>query len=341
MAKTNKVLAAVDGKASFSDGELEQLIEYVFGHRKFPIQGFLKKYGLAKTGKKDELQDRIQEALDDGTISPEELVGFLDHIEGWGNQHIYLYTSPPGEQKAWKKEATAKKRLKDAGAADLFNQRRPLILPDEPTLSTVEWSSGHVRFVWVEKREWEMRLNEEDVEEDGILYKAYLPQLSRGITTFDWNLLTGDAALMIQRLPSGEKYGEIKIAYEAEIEKFVKLIDFTPVKVRRAIRKLEKAAEALNRQVDHETQAGGKASFTSKSRKTDAYEDKDLKKSRAALGGQTVSVLGNFYFLPKANKLERNIHVKVYSTDQRIGIFGECTEEEVAYVLSRIRQHSK
>ncbi len=341
MAKTKVNPAALDGKGSFTDGELEQLVEYVFGHRMSPIQGFLEEHGLKRSGKKAELRQRLQDALDKGQVSAEGLIDLLDHVEGWGDQHVYLYTSPPGETKTWKKEKNVRERLAAEGVELLFNQRRPLILPEEPTLSTVEWSPGYVRFVWVEKREWELRLQEEDVEEDGILYKAYEPQVSRGITKFDWNLLTGEAALMIQRLPTGEKYEEIRVAYELEIERFLKMSDFTLVKSRRAIRKLEHSKEALNRKVDHETQSGGKVSFTSKGRKTDAYADKDLKKSRDALGGQTISVLGNFYFLPKPKKLERNIHIKVYSKDQRVGIFGECTEEEVTYVLSRIRQHSK
>ena len=327
--------------AKFTADEIDQLVEYVFGHRKLPIQGLLEEQGLTKSGKKAELRERLEDALVDRQITPDKLVDLLDHVEGWGNQHVYLYISSPSEQKAWKKEKEVRERLANHKVEKLFNRRRPLILPKKPTLSSIEWSTGHVRLVWVEKREWEQRLEEEDVVEDGIFYKAYKPQVSRGITKLDWNLLTGEAALMIQRLPSGEKYDEIRVAYEAEIEKFVKISDFTRVRSRRAIRKLEDAKEVLNRQVEHETQGGGKAAFTSKGRKTDAYADKDLKKSREALGGQTMSVLGNFYFLPKANKLERNIHVKVYSKDQRVGIFGECTEQEVTYVLSRIRQHSK
>ncbi len=341
MAMSIETLATVDGHGPFDDWELERLVEYVFAHRMLAIQNFLSDHGLATSGTKEKLKERVQQALDDKTILPEDLVGLLDHIEGWGNQHVYLYASPPGEQRAWKNEEKARERLEDEEAGKLFNRRRPLVLPEERTLASVEWTKSSVRFVWVEKREWEMRLSDEDVEENEILYKAYKPQLARGITTFDWNLLTGDAALMIQRLPSGEKYDEIRVAYEAEIEKFMKISDFTPVRARRAIRKLEKGNEALNRKVEHETQTGGKVSFTSKGRKADAYADKDLKKARDALGGQTVSVLGNFYFVPKSPKLERNIHIKVYSKDQRVAIFGECTEEEVVYVLSRVRQHSK
>ena len=145
---------------------------------------------------------------------------------------------------------------------------------------------------------------------------------------------------MIQRLPSGERYDVSRCVYEQQLEAMLALGNFTRLPVRRAIRSIEASGEVRKRQVAHETQRGGRASFTSKSRQLDAFEDPDLQKSRQALGGQTASVLGNFYWLPQPPYLERPIHVKLYASDRRVGIFGECTEGEVNYVLSRIRHHS-
>ena len=54
---------------------------------------------------------------------------------------------------------------------------------------------------------------------------------------------------------------------------------------------------------------------------------------------QTSSVLGNFYWIEAPPHLEQFLHVKLYATDQRVGIFGECSEAEVQYVLSRIRYY--
>ena len=207
-------------------------------------------------------------------------------------------------------------------------------------MSSVEWTKDRVRFIWVEKREWNLRRDDLDSEEDGVLYKAYEDKVARGVTSFDWNLATGQAALMIQRLPSGERYDEIRQDYEDAIEDAVHISNFTRVKITKAIKKLEKSDEVNNRQVAHETGQGGRAQFTSKSRKTDAFDDPDLKKSRDALG-QTSSVLGNFYWQEKDGKLDRQLHTKLYASDQRVGVFGECTEEEVQYVLSRIRHFGR
>ena len=63
-----------------------------------------------------------------------------------------------------------------------------------------------------------------------------------------------------------------------ELEQFIDIANFTRVRARRDIRRLEEVDEVLNRKVDHEG-----ASFTSKGSKMDADDDKDLEKSRNEL----------------------------------------------------------
>lgn len=327
--------------AAIPPDQIEQLVEFVFDHRKEAIRVFLKARGLDAAGTKEELRDVVAAGLKSGTVTAEDLIALLDTIEGWGNQHLYLYQSSAASTKLWKREAEVKKILANAELSSLFNSRRPLVLPSAPTLSAINWSAKRVRFIWVEKREWDLRREDKDrpVNSQGISFRAYEGQLARGITTFDWNLVSREAALLIQQLPSGDNYDGVRKEYESQLAGVLDFSSFKQRRIRSAIRKIEKSKEALNRKIELETSRGGSASFTSKGKRIDAYTDPDIKKSREALGGQTTSKNGNFYFLPKPTFLTRMIHVKLYSKDQRVGIFGECLEGEVQYVLSRIRQH--
>ncbi|MDX1928299.1 MAG: hypothetical protein SFV81_17360, partial [Pirellulaceae bacterium] len=153
--------------------------------------------------------------------------------------------------------------------------------------------------------------------------------------------VSGEAGLMIQSLPRGENYDEIRHFFEEQLSSFIELEHFTRRRITKAIKKLESSKEALNRKIELATRTGAIAAYTSKGRDTDAYADEDLMKSRKALGERTTSRAGNFYFQPTNNGLDRVVHVKLYAADQRVGIFGECTESEVQYVLSRVRQHIK
>ena len=60
-----------------------------------------------------------------------------------------------------------------------------------------------------------------------------------------------------------------------------------------------------------------------------------MRAARKALGKGVAGRLGNFYW----PVLGRDIHIKLFAKDQRVGIFGECTEEEVQHVLSEIRRY--
>ena len=322
--------------------ETERIIDYILAHRKVSIQAFLKEKNIASSGKKEELRTKIEKKVSEDLITTQDLIAFLNSIEGWGNQHAYLYVAPTGESEKWKDQKKVIEILKKANCLTLLNNIRPIILPDDPTLSSIEWTPNRVRFVWVERRTWYSRVRELDRNgadlglPETVALKAYQFNEARGLTSFDWNLATGHAALLIQRLPSGENYVDKQREYEDTIEEVIPISNFTKFQLSRSIKKLEASKEVRNRQFDVETAKGARIQYSSKSRKVDVFDDPDARKSKEALGGKS-SLLGNFYWQPREQHLTREIHTKIYATDNRIGIFGECSESEVQYVLSRIR----
>ncbi|HEV3115659.1 MAG TPA: SAP domain-containing protein, partial [Gemmataceae bacterium] len=72
------------------------LLDLLFSHRMGWIQDFLRERKLPTTGNKDVLRTRVESLFDDGTLSLSDLVVLLDKVEGWGNQHVYLYRANDG-----------------------------------------------------------------------------------------------------------------------------------------------------------------------------------------------------------------------------------------------------
>jgi hypothetical protein len=318
--------------------EVPYLLDLLFKHRTRLIQDLLKDKGKAYSGTRPKLRQRVEGYLSEGTVQAHELVDLLDRIAGWGNQHVYLYLAPASQIERWNSEAKARAALRAHGKDQLFNRRLPLVLPVNPVLSSVTWSPRSVRFVWVERREWREHLPGEDYVDGDIEYRAHRIHHARGLVAFDWNLVSGHAALLIQRLPSGENYHDMKTRFEVQLEPFIKVSKFDPLYINAAILSLEKSGEVRHRQLEHSTERGGKISFLSRNRVSGAFDDPALKKAREALGDKLDGCHGNF-FLPVPNHREREIHIKLYAKDQRIGIFGECSEQEVRHVLSRVRHH--
>jgi hypothetical protein len=316
------------------------LMDLLFKHRLDVVRSFLKERELPSSGTKKKLRERVEDGLEDGSISRDEIIDLIDRVEGWGNQHIYLYKSADEQIGRWDTEAKAAARLRAVGHENLLNARRQLLLPANPTLCTVEWGPERARFVWVERRVWYEHVPDEDYQEDDLEYTARRRHQSRGLVTFDWDLTSGHAALLIQRLPKGSNYKEIKRAFSAVLEPLVRISKFQPMAVSGSILKLEKSGEVRRRSVEMVTGRGGRVKFTSGVRKADAFDDPDLKNARNGLGSKLIGRHANFTW-PMPEDKERELHVKIYAPDQRLAIFRECTEEEVRHVLCRVRHHSE
>jgi hypothetical protein len=299
---------------------------------------FLKERQLRFSGDTPKLRARMLGYVASGTITTDDLISLLDEVEGWGNQHVYLYTVAEPLLRDLAVESNVRDALRRRRCARLFNQPLPLVLPDVPTLSLVQWTSARLRFVWVEKRLWRDPVPTENRVEGDLEFDAFRRKESRGIVAFDVDLVTGHAQLLIQRLPRGNRYAEQKKRFENELGYFIDISHLQEFRISPGIRKMDESKEIRKRSTELQTAQGSRIILTSKSRRDDAYRDPTLRKARQAVGSNAAGRLGNFY-CPTSNGAADEIHVKLYAQDQRIGIFGECSQAEVMYVLSSVRTY--
>jgi len=319
--------------------DVKLLLDLLLSHKMAFAQELLRARGLPFSGTKARLRQRLEAYLKEGAIEADDLVQLLNKIEGWGNQHIYIYKSPKQQIERWVDEDLVRRHLGALGLDDLLNRQRPLLLPEEPTLSSIEWTPELARFVWVEKRSWEERIPDEDREEGDKVWRAYRVNVSRGLVAFDWDLVSGYAALMVQRLPRGTRYHQIRDRFEEDLEAIVGLRHFERVRISGAIQRIEMSDEVRRRQLAYQALRGGKVSFTSASSSRDTFADPDLDRAGDIFRGTAAGLMGNFYWLPVKGRLQSELHVKLYARDHRVGIFGEHEELGVRYVLSRIRYY--
>ncbi|MBX9766357.1 MAG: SAP domain-containing protein [Bdellovibrionales bacterium] len=305
------------------------------------VGNFFAEHGMKKSGSKDELRERIEAAIAERLIDPAEVVALLNDIEGWGNQHVYLFKARASILNEWRTESRVKAILRENRAISLLNKLKPLVLPEENSLASISWSREQMRFVWITRRQWEDRVPDEDETEENIMWKAYETKIGRGLLAFDLNLVNGNAMLMIQRLPVGNKYAEVKQGMLTDLNNFFDTTEMDPVRVGKCINKLEGSSEARNRSIALETGGGNQVKYTSKSRKADALDDEDVRNSRAALGNATRGSHGNFYWYPDGQNIFSEVHTVIYAKDQRIGIFGQHEESEIRHVIARIQHHSR
>jgi len=154
------------------------------GFEEVAYSGPLKQAELPKSGTKEALRERLQEALDAGDLTDEELVEALDSVAPWGKQHVFLYQGPRTDIQAWNAPEYTQHLLKQHRLGKLFNARLPLVLPERLTLSSVTHLDGRLRVTAVEKRQYSERTPEHDEEKvtasgERVTLKAYVRHLTR------------------------------------------------------------------------------------------------------------------------------------------------------------------
>lgn len=305
------------------------------------ISPFFKERELRSGNTKGEMRAALQGALDSSEISPKDVVSFLNELDGWGDQHIFIFQTTLPFAAQYKNRKNVEAMLRKASMWGKYNQTVPVVLPEERQLCSIASNDYRFQMRWIERRITSKRLPDADRVKGDISYRAYLNNTQRAVTTFDWDLVTGVALILIQELQTNADYMTELIKYTSELQPLFGFGgNFNPLPLSSCIHKIEKHEPVLRRQIGEQTIIGGRAKFTSPDRTLDAFHaDADLQSSRKGLGDKTVPFLGNFYWKPTPPDLERSIHVKVYGDDDHVGIFGSCTETEVRYLLSRIIRH--
>lgn len=330
-------------KASKTDIDINELVDLISAHKMFFIKELLRKNGVPVSGNKEDLCERLHRACGNGTVKPHDALSYLDQIEGWGNQHIFLYKSPSQRlAQTWRDKSKVEKILRSNRCLGLLNKNRPILLPEKPTISSIVWTPHHLRIVWTLKRSWEERLeNKDEVSEDSqVIWKAYEKKHARGTLAFDWHLGSGEAMVMIQRLPSGTKYAEERDNVADMMSGLIKLNEFQAVRISKAIKKINESGVARVRKSVLSTPAGGGASFRSAGKNRAVRDDPLLRQAVQIVATQSIGNQGNYYWLQDSDgNLDRDFHITLNANDQRVGLFGERLESEVRYVVGCIRSY--
>jgi len=122
------------------------------------VRDFLRNKGLPISGNKSELHERIETGLEDGDITDEDLVNVLDGVLPWWKFHAYLYRGPRTVPDEWLTEDAVREHLAAHDLEELMDASIPLFLPDDLTLSSIEYVENRlVRIIAVQRREYTVR----------------------------------------------------------------------------------------------------------------------------------------------------------------------------------------
>lgn len=160
---------------------------------------------------KEEVKENLRAAIRIGAVTLGDLEAFIGEVEGWGNQHIYLYdASRVAGLPLWKSEAALKREAGKAGYGDAWEASGDPTFPDELALGGLSYRNGCFELLWREKDELWHRDDERDklpeiIDGDRYEFRAYRQELKRSVMRFVLFPKRGKAGLFVQ-IPLGGRH---------------------------------------------------------------------------------------------------------------------------------------
>jgi hypothetical protein len=322
--------------------DIDILIEILLYHNNRPIQDLLRSKNLKCSGSTKDLKEKLKKYYNDGEVSSSELITLLDQLENYGNQHIYLFKLSNPILKYLRNFELVYKTLEDEGFSKFYNYYDPLILPETPEIISIKHDSDSFKIRWGVKKENLGDLVEERYttdNDDGRKYltKKYLIEEVRETTLFQVDLTNGEAELLIKR-SKGADYDEEKDKYLNQIYDIFGWDPLEAIKLNNTINKIGNSDEVIARTIALKTPKESIINIGSPSKNEGISDDPEALKAKDSLN-RSVGTRGYFYWLTGSSSgtLKRDLYTRIYQ--DRFSVYGERTEEEITYVIERIRHH--
>jgi hypothetical protein len=336
--------------------EIDELVSHVLALRKDFVEDLMRSEGIPFNGlRKLELRDRLREAIAEGEIAVDDVIGFLDEVEPGGKQHVFMLRAPKTLNDRWRDPAVARRRLqKEAGVRGLLNAALPLMMPPELQLSRVRLEAGLVEIVAVEARRYFERdtaYDREELSDDGLRVelRAHVERVARSTVALRWNTATRHAALHITQASSSglkhDHYRDVAQRFAAALLPWLDFAEFKRINLAKVLHELHgrerthQNALTKSRRGRWETSDGSELEAIGASGDASFFEDEEIKAAVGQVETPASAQSGNMRWLPDGTgPLTGPLHLMILAYDTRVNFMVPSSPQEVDYVLEQIRR---
>jgi hypothetical protein len=306
---------------------------------------------------KADFVNNMMQAVEDGILRRWDVDQWLDEVEGWGDQHVYLFKVPLelANDPIWSDRARLQGKLEKAGLGKQWNALASLEYPTKRKLTGVYSDGPAIRFVWHEGLDSWVRDKSKDytdeIEGDDYEFRAHRKQAERWVMRFEMRPRERMAAVFMQIPWTAESHDEAMSEVKTTVAPVVDFSRLSQFSVSTAIKTLDAASlaseapggEGVKPQLTRLSGAGAYVEFASTSGERSYQDFGPVREVRRALKpGSFKGLNGIFRFSPTATKqLEREIKVQLYGGEYpRIRLWAQMTALEVWEILRILKSNA-
>jgi len=320
------------------------------------IKDLLRSKNIRIGNNKEEFKVNLEGAIDAGQITSADVAQWLNSVEGWGNQHVYLFNIST----TLRKELTEPKihqRVIDSGLAPLWEADTTFAFPDQPTLTSISYIDSILRIVWHESSPGWVRAPEKDIppKDEGLdvfEYRAYRKVERRAITRFEAHVKPGIAGLFIADPIEGDEHQKAIIEAKRVIALLtnLKALEKGEMDIGSISRNLDQKnvpknnlAPAVKTQRSRLSSGAAYVEFAANSSGKAYWEEPAIQDVRKSVRAEQLQAFqgaeGVFIFQETKEGLDRPLRVQLYGKDNRIRLWAQMEAFEVWNILTQLSQY--
>jgi hypothetical protein len=313
------------------------------------IKELLRRKRIKIGSTKADFETNLLRAIDDGQLTQDDVESWLNDVEGWGDQHVYLYrlTKEVMRDSFWRSNVELRRRLRTAGLEDLLNAPTSWAFPEERQLTGIYCNRESLRFVWHERQTAWIRTPERDREEeldgDRYQFRAHRERFDRSVMRLELRPEKRLAGVFLQ-IPWNQNAHESALAAVATATRPV--FDFAklrPFEIARAITRLDQTELDDQRPVEssriiaQRTRLSDAAAYVEFASTADEgiYKDSEAVRHvrRALSPDRFTGTTGVFFYRPSAAGQQRQVKIELFGQQRRVRLWSQLTAKQVWDIL--------
>jgi hypothetical protein len=321
------------------------------------IKELLRDKGIRIGVTKDDFERNLTAAIENGELGLADVDAWLKSVEGWGNQHVYLYNLSPrllGELTA----ARLRRKAGAAGYGELWGAPTVLEFPEAPRLTSISFADSVLRVVWQESSPgWTPVPDRNYQEEEGLdtfEFRAFRRVERRAITRFEARVEEGLAGLFISDPIQGEEHQQAVAEARRVIRTLMDLdeLDRGQVDISVVSRNLDQRnvpagggpSPPVKTQKSRLASGGAYVEFAASSRDKAYWEEPAIKDVRKSVRNQQLHAFqgtGGVFVMQEgfgagASRLRRPLRVQLYGKTDRVRLWAQMDTDEVWTILASL-----
>lgn len=297
------------------------------------IKDLLRQHHTRIGATKDEFIVNLNDAIDEGNLTQQKLDVWLDEVEGWGNQHVYVLAPPSIDT------SNASDLIESSPLARYFDAPLSLDFPEKLELKAVKSSENGLSIVWHQRKEGWNRWPARDMHSveglDRVWLQAYRQRLDRSVVRFEWCYDEPYCAILIQRSPDIDHEAVIASIESLLADTRVMSAPFKRIKLTRAIHVSSRRTNGVQ-STRFELDSGYvEVAATTPGGGIDSVEPVRLVLQSVDMS-QFDRAHGMLNFAAEEHGTSRSLSVEVFGDQSKLRIWAQCKRDDVLRILRLI-----